>query len=147
MSKSSCQNFHTKIINFKGSFNPHRCLYLRAMTLHWESITWVLPTFDNSFILALYRLGVTLSHWGHLRLSIAPYLEIGLDKKLSIHFRRVLLPNLVLFPSQSVKITLHIKRCRFDFPRRVPKYYIKNLKFPKMNDNDYQNFASFHCEI
>ena len=77
----------------------------------------------------------------------APHLEIRVDKKLSIHFRRGSLPNLVLFPSQSVKITLPIKRCRFDFPRGAPKYYIKNLKFSKMNDNDYQNFASFHCEI
>ena len=145
--KSSCQNFHTKIINFKGSFNPHRCLYLRAMTLHWESITWVPPTLNNSFILPLYQPCVTLSHWGNLRLLEAPHLEIRVDKKLSIHFRRVSLPNLALFLSQSVKITLLIKRCRFDIPRGVPKYYIKNFKFSKMNANDYQNFASFCGEI
>ena len=42
--KSSCQNFHTTTTNFKGSFKLHRFLLLRAMTLQWESITWVLPT-------------------------------------------------------------------------------------------------------
>ena len=35
----------------------------------------------------------------------------------------------------------------FDFPNGIPKYYIKNFKISKMNDNDYQSVASFDCEI
>ena len=41
MAKYSSQNFQTKTLNFKGSFKLHRFLQWRAITVRWESITWV----------------------------------------------------------------------------------------------------------
>ena len=61
-----------------------------------------------------------------------------------------MLPNQVLFPKTKCKdIFKYLLEDvdSFDLSKGNPKYYIKILKFSKMNDNDYQSVASFHCEI